>query len=139
MIGRERDKTNVLEHFKINSKLETDPVTIANVFCDHFTQVGQKLKQNIPQSRHNANHYMGRMAHQNFFMAPTDPMEIMHIINQLKSKSSSGHDGLPVTLIKDLNSALYLPICTLVNKSIAEGSVPDMLKQAKITPDKIRR
>ena len=67
-------------------------------------------------------------------MTATDPVEITNILNRLKPKKSSGHDGLTPILIKKCVDQLSYPISVLVNMSITEGSVPSCLKLAKIVP-----
>ena len=36
------------------------------------------------------------------FMAPTDPFEVLNIINSLKSKHSTGHDNISTSFLKDI-------------------------------------
>jgi len=67
-------------------------------------------------------------------MSPTDKNEIRDIIGSLKPKYSAGHDKINTILLKQLNTALSLPISMLVNLSISTGIVPDELKIAKIVP-----
>ena len=52
---------------------------------------------------------MGHKSQQSMFLAPTDPYEISTLINSLKHKNSSGHDGLSSSLIKDMKQEIALP------------------------------
>ena len=54
--------------------------------------------------------------------------------NSLKSKSSSGHDGLSMRLVKDISPALLQPLCIIINQSLLTGIFPERLKIAKIYP-----
>ena len=82
---------------------------------------------------HSSNYLKGSYKNYLFFI-PTTPDDIMAIISNLKSKSSSGHDGVSSKLVKDLNYALSLPLSIIINNSLSEGLVPDMAKLAKIIP-----
>ena len=57
-----------------------------------------------------------------------------HIISELKSKNSSGHDKIPSKLIKMASNYIAQPITTIINTSIETSIFPDLLKTAKITP-----
>ncbi len=69
-----------------------------------------------------------------FYFNPTDHDEIIKIITSLKCKKSSGHDGITTSFIKQIKEHISLPISIIVNKSIATGKVPDVLKLAKVVP-----
>ena len=56
------------------------------------------------------------------------------IISSLKSKASSGHDGVSSKLVKDLKYALVFLLSIIINNSLAKGLVPNMGKLAKIIP-----
>jgi retron-type reverse transcriptase len=68
------------------------------------------------------------------FLATTDLYEISRLINSLKRKNSSGHDGISSSLIKDIKHEISLPLTILINKSLSTGIVPDLLKTAKVIP-----
>ena len=50
----------------------------------------------------------------------------------LKSKNSSGHDGISSKLLKTLAQSLCIPICTIINKSLQTGDVPRSMEIAKV-------
>ena len=49
-------------------------------------------------------------------------------------KSSCGHDGLSMKLLKQFKTALIIPITSVINQSINTGIFPDKLKIAKVIP-----
>ena len=67
-------------------------------------------------------------------MAPTDPIEVLKIINDLKSKPSSGYDTISCKLIKELKYELLIPLTIITNNSLQSGLFPQAMKLAKITP-----
>ena len=68
------------------------------------------------------------------FLHPTDKRDIIKIINELKPKNSSGHDGISSKLVKDLKNEIALPLSIMINKSIESGHVPVTMKLAKVVP-----
>ena len=59
---------------------------------------------------------------------------VKNVINNMKPKNSSGHDGISMKLLKYLELILYKPITLLVNQSLKTGIFPDRMKIAKIIP-----
>ena len=64
----------------------------------------------------------------------TNPSEVIDQINQLKNKSSSGSDGIPVNIIKKCINIIAYPLTALINCSFRTGRFPDQLKIAKVCP-----
>ena len=56
------------------------------------------------------------------------------IISSLKSKKSKGHDDLNSILIKNIGSAISIPLTIAINKSFTLAEVPLTLKFAKVLP-----
>jgi hypothetical protein len=55
-------------------------------------------------------------------------------IRQLNPTEALGTDGIPVSVLKKGLEVLTLPLAHLVNMSYATGTVPDILKNAKVHP-----
>ena len=58
----------------------------------------------------------------------------MKRIQELKSKSSFGHDGLSSILLKRIASKIKYVLTTIINQSLMTGIFPSSLKIAKISP-----
>ena len=67
------------------------------------------------------------------FLAPTDYLEVEHIIDHLKN-TSPGFDNICTKLRKSVKHIVAAPLVHISNHSFASGSVPDQLKLAKIIP-----
>ena len=52
----------------------------------------------------------------------------------MKNNKRSGHDSITAILIKDLKEQLAHPISNMINKSLSEVVVPNLLRAAKVTP-----
>ena len=133
MIGKVRDKSNT-PFIIINNEKTNDPDKIANGFGDYFSNIGIKLAQNIPVSKHTYDNYLRNANINSLYLNPTNPQEILRIIANLKNKHSSGPDCISMYLIKKLGASLVTPLNILINKSIEEGCMPNAMKIAKIQP-----
>ncbi len=134
LLGKTNDKTGIVDSFIINEQTVSDPKQIGDAFCDYFTNIGPKLAKNIPPSNRTKNPPQGKHVEASIFLSPTDPNEVYYIISSLKSKASTGYDGISTKLIKDIKSEIAYPLSILINKSLQEGTVPDDLKIAKVLP-----
>ena len=102
-----------------------------------FTNVGHDYASKIPKSKYDAKHYLHLnkiKQTKSIFITPSDTEEIRQILGKLKCKNSSGHDELSCRLLKAIGESIAEPLCKLVNKSICEGTFPDILKIAKVIP-----
>ena len=59
--------------------------------------------------------------------------DIRKLLTKLKSGKAAGADGIPTILLTETAEALALPISIIFRKSLDEGRVPSMWKQAKVT------
>jgi hypothetical protein len=135
IIGHKNDKSTLNDTFNDNGVMTSDPGIIANGFCNYFSEVGEKFASAIPQANTPYQSYLTPRANsKTLFLSPTDPEEVDKIITALKSKKSCGHDNISTILIKKAKIELKLPISILINKSITTGTVPTMLKTAKVVP-----
>ena len=62
------------------------------------------------------------------YLVPTSSDEVLQIINLLKSKKSTGHDGISTRLLKQIQFAISTPLTVILNKSLENGEVPAPLK-----------
>ena len=137
LISKNKDKPNISNSFKLETYETDDPKIIANGFCEFFTNVGANLSAKIAEPNLQYDTYL-KQCHvattNNFFMMPTDPLEIESTIRLLKPKKSAGNDHISSWLLKKLNYHISYPLCYLINKSFEHGIVPDGLKIAKVIP-----
>ena len=82
IIGK-RKKNEICD---INNIPTIDANAICNAFFSYFTNIGQQYASTIGQATTHSSNYL--------FLIPTTPVDIIAIISSLKSKSSSGHDGV---------------------------------------------
>ncbi len=58
----------------------------------------------------------------------------MNTIRSLKSKNSSGHDGISTKLIKKRSPFIVSPLTHICNKLITSGIFPERMKYAIVNP-----
>ena len=63
-----------------------------------------------------------------------DEGRLWKTLHSLRTKTSSGYDGISVKLLKYLFPALSKPLCLIINQSLLTGIYPDKLKIAKVIP-----
>ena len=136
LIGKERNKKNVIEKLKVGNEIKQDPTSITDTFNNFFSTVGEKYASKIPYDREKQRGYQKQMTpntHTLFFQ-PCTPTEIWDLINNLPNKGSSGHDNISNIMLKSLGPSILHPLSQLFNKSLEEGIFPDMMKLADVTP-----
>ena len=135
IIGRQNDKSSIPEFFRVNGQNETNPINIANGFCEFFTNVITKCADKIGTSNKTSNDYLGDKSNpDSIYMNPTDPNKILSILKSCKPKKSAGHDNINMQFLKHIGNHIDLPLAIIINKSLSEGVVPDAMKIAKVVP-----
>ena len=134
-LGRIDNKTSPTQVFINNGVEISDNKVIAEEFCNYFTEIGPKFANAIGTATNDATHYLQKTKQRNtnsFFLSPTDPNEILSVLKKCKPKTSKGHDGISTKLLKSLGTSVCIPLSIIMNKSLANGKVPDSLKLAKV-------
>lgn len=135
IIRRTNDKSNICEMFQINNKSETEPKLISNGFCQYFAKIGSECSNKIGRPKKTFEHYLRKPQCPNsIYLSPSDPGEIISLLKSFSPKKSTGHDGISMRFLKQIGQELADPLSLLINRSLAEGIVPDLMKTAKIVP-----
>ena len=127
---------NLPSEFIIDEVKTTGKDVICNKFCDFFSNIGPDLANKIPLPINKFDYYLNKKEPllNSMYFEPTTEIEILDTIKALKSKSSSGLDGISNKFIKKIINALLSPLKIIINKSLETGIVPDKMKIAKIIP-----
>ena len=115
-----------VDRFKVH-----DYTDIANAFNHHFVSVGLKLAQSLPVKKAPKT---DQPANQSMYLFRTNENECLKVIQQLRSKHSSGPDNISNVVLKSCARAIALFIAELINIYFESGVYPDMLKKAKVIP-----
>lgn len=115
---------------KLNEEIINDPSRLCNTFANFFVEsINSKvntLKNNIKIKVSNCNN--------SFFLKPCSQNEIYNAIVNVSKKKSSGPDGIPCFVIKNIAHIILAPLENIINCSFENGVFPDFLKIAKIIP-----
>ena len=123
-----KKKLDPCSTLKINYQLTCDAATIANHFNLHFAEVGTKLVNKLPPTSHNFDEYLPLPTSNSLYFNPTSLLEIKRIITDLKSKNSSGMDGIPSKALKCTPDNILFAITLIFNLSLSNGEFMMLLK-----------
>ncbi len=94
------DKINLSETFNIGGATISDPREISEHFCEFFMAIGNTMQGNIQAAKTTPESYLGKTIQNFMFLMPTDPNEVLDIINSLKPKKSVGYDDISTNFLK---------------------------------------
>ena len=113
------------------------------MFNDHFSSVGNKIKQKIHYQTGNFKDYLNRgdakgklfiySSNNSLFLSPTVSMEVEKIIDGLDMKKATGPNSIPNNILKSFKLFFSVWLSRLINLCFEVGVFPDILKTAKIT------
>ncbi len=63
-----------------------------------------------------------------------DKEHVMKIIDNMKSKTSCGFDGISMKIVKSIKNVLVETLTIIINQMLHTGIFLDLLKIAKVTP-----
>lgn len=125
---------------RIHDEVISDPLSISNCFNNYFVEVIENLINGAPskpqlKNNQNVTSFLDQINIKiPFRCRPVDEEELGKIISTLKNKSSSGHDEVPLKLIKYVGKSLLKPLVHLINSSLITGIFPNCLKISKVVP-----
>ena len=119
----------MIENEKIENNLE-----IATKFNDFFVNIGPTLSEKIKSPNKSFTSYLKQKISFTFRFATLTPEEVLKSIQKLKTKSSTGHDGISTKLLKRISQSISTVLTLIINQSLFSGIFPDKLKIAKIIP-----
>ena len=110
-------------------------VDIAYRFNEFFVDIGPSLANKIDTKGKNSfNSYLTEHILTSFKFKLIDVDEARKTLSSLRTKNSSGHDGISVKLLKHLAPALLPSLTLIINQSLLTGIFPGKLKIAKVIP-----
>ena len=112
----------------LNDFITSDKKKIANSFNLYFTNVADNLYKNIPSMNNKYKDYLKDPNEHSFFLNETSPHEISLIILALPSTNTTDIYGISTKFVKFGCPALGINLSILFNKSINEGTFPDIMK-----------
>ena len=133
----------ILDHRKSNDCLPNmiesnegdiiDPINIANHFNKYFSSVGVELAKNIKSTSINPLNYIKSPKSNVFELNEINESDLKKVFLSLKN-SAPGYDGIRPSVLKSVFDQVKKPLVHLINMSFRNGTFPEKLKQAVITP-----
>ena len=135
-LGKESNKTCVIEKLKIGNITYENPTDISNELASYFATVGSNYTKAIAPSKTKISDYLKRIKRneKSIFLTPTNRHEIEKLISNLPNKNSSGFDMINNKLLKLIKTEIAVPLEIVFNVSIESGIFPDKMKLAEIVP-----
>ena len=120
--------------FIIDNKEITDPMEIANHFCEFFTNIGPNLAKKIPSSTSSFRSFLSGSFINSIFLEPTTEHEISEICASFRAGTSAGFDQVTMDVVKQTINLIIAPLTHIMNLSLSSGLVPEQMKVARVIP-----
>ena len=133
ILNRTKTKHNFPDYFIENNIKITCREDIAKGFNKYFVNIGPELAKKINPDMNSVNPISIDLPN-SFSFSPVTPVEIINITQNLKPKTSKGHDDISPKLVKENSSHIASPLAHIANLSFSTGIFPNDLKIAKIIP-----
>ena len=128
-----KNKPNGIKCILDNGRPVTDQLQIAKKFKDFFINIGSSLTKNMPTTKnHNCGKYLTGNILSSFQFDSVDVDTIVKTLHSIKSKSSSGHDGISTKLLEFLSPPLISSLRVIIYQSLITAIYPDKLKIAEV-------
>ena len=102
---------------KVENNIISDPPLIANLFNDHFAEVGTKVADSIHATNKDFSEYLPPPSPQSIFLKPVNELEIREIIQQVANKESCNNNGISFKLIKHVSNNTSKTLSHIFNVS----------------------
>ena len=107
ILNKNNKKHKFPDLFNINGTLTNNKKDIVNSFNRYFCNIGPKLESAIIiDSNKSYNHYLKNPTTATFHFEPTNSTTVTKIINELKTRHSTGPDGLSTKLLQYIKEPL---------------------------------
>ena len=135
-LNKKSNKSKFPSKFIVNNRTVTDHKKIADEFNIFFSNIGSTLSASIKldDSTIAFTDYLDNPTEHRFSFSKITENETLTIINNLKSKNSSGNDDISNRLLKAIKCEISKPLTIIINQSLETGIFPDALKVAKVKP-----
>ena len=124
-----------LENGSTTNKLEK----VADVLNTYFASIGEKIVSSVmnqfdSRSNKHFSSYLPSPQSNSIFLTPISRSEITKIVCDLNPGNSAGIDGSSSIIVKEILSAVILPLQHIINLSFKNGVFPSAFKEARIIP-----
>lgn len=118
---------------KLNNKIISHPLKVAEIFADHFRHNEENEKYDVSPALSLLSESTNKVVNTVNYR-PVTPSELEKIVCNMENKTSYGCDEVPVKVIKDNIDLLKRPLSYLFNLCFENSVFPDQFKIARILP-----
>ena len=135
VLNRKGKASEYRTHLIDNGKIIKDDSEIAECFNKFFTNIGPELAKSIKcDSNKTYKSYLKDRINSNFEFCTVSIKDVDDVLNKLKTKRSSGQDGISSALLKSFDGEITNVLTLIINQSLSTGIFPEKLKVAKVVP-----
>ena len=117
-----------------NKKIVTNQKDVTNIFNNYFVNVAENLSKDLGAPKSTVYKYLDNPNQYNFFTTPTDPQEVLTLLNDIDPKKAPDVYNISPKFVVDSKFFLADTLFKLFNKSIEDHCFPGSLKFAKVLP-----
>lgn len=124
---------DTIKSLQYDNKILNDPSDISQAFSNYFSRIAPDLDTNLPSSNKNPRDYLKGNYPNSMVLPIITTHEMNVVIKSLNNKNSDIND-ISAYIVKRNSDHFSVPLTILFNQSVANGTFPDILKTAKVTP-----
>jgi hypothetical protein len=128
--GKKNNPTSLM----VNNKLLTDPKSVSETFNEYFSTIASKLQKKIHHPSKDFSAFLQDENPSNFFIKPTNVIEVLNNINDLNTNKGTGPHSIPTNIFHLIKFAVAEPLVNITNLSFKTGIYIDDLKISKVIP-----
>ena len=113
LICKSKSKQKSNQSFKADDLEITDPVVLANKFCQYFSNIGPNLAKGIRTSICHK-HFLSGTFNISIFLNLATEEEIIAIANQFQSGKAAGCDNIPMSIVKQSINFISSPLAHML-------------------------
>ena len=117
-----------------NNETKTDKSDMAESFNEFFVGIGNMVEAKIPKGKLHFSDFLGNSSPNSIFLKPVDTDEVLSIILKLKTSKACGPNSIPSNILKVHCDSLCEPLKVILNMSLSQGIVPELLKDSEVCP-----
>ena len=125
VIGKTNNKSNFSVSFNIGNKTVTYKTEISKSLNEYFSSIGKQTSESVPSTvtKYMYSDFLASPQIHSMFLEPTNPTDILEVVNTFKPKTSCGHDEIPMTILKKSIFSIIITLTHIINKSFDKGRV----------------
>ena len=126
-----------MKELKLNGSVISNSSGLFNAFNDHFSAIGPRLANEIPQNdNNNVLSYINNINVNNNKFSFSSTSSIIVFSKTLIRSKATGLDNITAKIIRECDDLISVSLykCDLFNKSLLFGIFPDNWKCARVTP-----